>query len=70
MSRPRKYPARGVITSDDPSLYGSELLGWEGSTWQSFNQRHQSAIDPECANPYRRGIGQGFGSTEDGQEDE
>ena len=26
-------------------------------------------IDLTCAEPYRRGIGQGFGSTEDGQEE-
>lgn len=28
----------------------------------------QPKIDTYCAEPYRRGIGQGFGSTEDGQE--
>ena len=26
-------------------------------------------VSPECPEPYRRGIGQGFGSTEDGQID-
>jgi len=29
----------------------------------------QPKIDTSCAEPYRRGIGQGFGSTEDGQEE-
>jgi len=66
-AKPRKYPTSGRITADDPSLYGSEILGHEGETWESFHRRHQQQIGG-VAEPYRRGIGQGFGSTEDGEE--
>ena len=62
------YPTTGRITDDDPSIWGSAVLGYEGSTWESFNSRHH-APTVAVAEPYRRGIGQGFGSTEDGQED-
>ena len=29
----RKYPTRGNVSSDDPSIYGSWLLGYEGEPW-------------------------------------
>lgn len=61
------YPTTGVISADDPSIWGSAVLGWEGSTWAAFNRRNERTISPECPEPYRRGIGQGFGDTEDGQ---
>ena len=67
-AKPRQYPTSGRITADDPSIYGSEVLGHEGETWASFSRRHQPRISAEVAEPYRRGIGQGFGPTEDGQE--
>lgn len=66
MTTPRQYPTIGRITEDDPSIYGSELLGHEGDTWESFNRRHKPKISTRVAEPFRRGIGQGFGSTEDG----
>ena len=34
--RSRSLPAYGKIGADDPSLYGSELLGYEGSSWSYF----------------------------------
>lgn len=69
-AKPRKYPTHGRIGSDDPSIYGSEVLGHEGESWASFAQRHEPKIDDNVTEPYRRGIGQGFGSTEDGEADD
>jgi hypothetical protein len=66
IAKPRQYPTSGRITADDPSIYGSALLGREGETWESFNRRHEPKINTLVAEPYRRGIGQGFGATEDG----
>lgn len=60
----RKYPTEGRILADDPSIYGHELLGHEGETWASFTRGNEPQHSP--AEPYRRGIGQGFGATEDG----
>lgn len=61
------YPTTGRISADDPSIYGSAVLGHEGELWTSFNSPQ---ISYQCPEPYRRGVGQGFGSTEDGQEDD
>jgi len=37
MAQPRRSPPKyGVIDGDDPSLWGSELLGREGDSWQDF----------------------------------
>ena len=33
------YPTSGIISADDPSIYGHELLGYEGESWASFNSR-------------------------------
>ena len=33
----RAMPTRGIITEDDPSIWGSELLGYEGESWSSFH---------------------------------
>ena len=34
--RSRSLPTYGKIGADDPSVYGSELLGHEGSSWSTF----------------------------------
>lgn len=39
----RTMPTRGIITEDDPSVWGSKLLGYEGESWASFHAAH-------CAN--------------------
>ena len=62
------YPTRGRITEDDPSIWGSAVLGWEGCSWAAFHARHQPSAPSGCENPYRKGCGQGFGSTEDGED--
>ncbi|WP_177171833.1 hypothetical protein [Nitrosovibrio tenuis] len=33
----RGMPKRGIIEADDPSIYGSELLGWEGRRYEDFH---------------------------------
>jgi hypothetical protein len=39
----RGYPTSGRISEDDPSIYGSALLGHEGESWASFHSsRHDS----------------------------
>lgn len=38
----RKMPTSGYIDADDPSIYGSELLGHEGESWESFNNSFNS----------------------------
>jgi hypothetical protein len=32
-----RFPTSGYISPDDPSIYGSELLGHEGESWASFH---------------------------------
>lgn len=34
----RRLPTSGRIDENDPSIWGHELLGYEGETWQSFLQ--------------------------------
>ena len=67
-TKPTQYPTFGRITADDPSVYGSEVLGHEGETWASFNRRDEPRRSVRAVDPYRRGIGQGFGAAEDGGE--
>ena len=31
------YPKTGIIDESAPSIYGRELLGWEGTKWSDFN---------------------------------
>lgn len=37
-TKPRTPPTSGRIDENSPSLWGHELLGYEGDTWQSFYQ--------------------------------
>ncbi|MDE2098350.1 MAG: hypothetical protein KGL39_13940 [Patescibacteria group bacterium] len=60
------YPTSGTITEDDPSIYGSAVLGHEGESWVSFNRRHELRIQGGVYAPYSRGVGHGFGATEEG----
>ena len=39
----RTMPTRGRINEDDPSVWGSELLGWEGEPWSAFLASPQGA---------------------------
>ena len=34
-----RLPTSGYISPDDPSIYGSELLGHEGESWASFHAK-------------------------------
>lgn len=38
----RTMPTRGIITEDDPSIWGSKLLGYEGESWASFHAAHRA----------------------------
>lgn len=35
-TRSKGLPTTGKIGADDPSIYGSELLGHEGTSWSHF----------------------------------
>ena len=39
----RALPMRGRINEDDPSVWGHELLGWEGEPWSAFWASPQGA---------------------------
>ena len=57
MSDESGLPRSGMISEDDPAIYGSQLLGWEGKSWVSFHAA-QKTKSPEPtpsldANPAR-----------------
>mgnify|MGYP001610833057 FL=1 len=45
-----------------------EVENATGLCRRCFNAKYPAKIDTTCEAPYQRGIGQGFGTTEDGQE--
>jgi hypothetical protein len=43
----REMPEHGRISESDPSIWGSELLGWEGERWEDFHRYLRGGMSPE-----------------------
>jgi len=63
----RGYPGRNIQPAPDKTILPDEVL----TDHYYFDDSPDDELPvTQCPEPYRRGIGQGFGSTEDGQEGE
>ena len=45
----RQMPTSGYIDENDPSIWGHELLGWEGRKWSAFHAAQRTGYDPQIS---------------------